>query len=259
MHKRTIYYIFILLFVLSNKAIAQSSKKPQQLFSQANEQLQKGDIRQALTLYHRLEDRRQFSGGLFLNMGLSYVRLDSMGKAKYYFLKAQQFDATQARAQKGLDYVENQFSHQSAVLPELPWQQAIHWISVHIGAALLLGIGLILFNIGLFGYIIPWYFRHSSAVLSSITATIATIGVLVILLSFYINYRGNRYHKAVMVARKAPVTKKPAADAAMVNKAYEGYLFTVDQRKSNHHTGWSYIRMSNGQYGWIASKEIKIL
>jgi hypothetical protein len=192
-------------------------------------------------------------------MGLGYVRLDSLGKAKYYFLRAQQFDATQARAQKGLAYVEDQFSHQSAVLSKLPWQQAIYWMTVHIGAALLLGIGLILFNIGLFGYIIPWYFRRSGAVSASIAATIATIGVLIILLSFYVNYRANRYHTAVMVARKAPVTKKPATDAAMVNKAYEGYLFTVVQRKSSDHAGWSYIRMSNGQYGWIPSKEIKVI
>ncbi len=257
MLKRRILLFVCLVFGLNG--YAQEAQKPQLVFDQANQELQDGDIQSALELYHDLEKDNQLSGALFLNMGLSYIRADSMGKAKYYFLKAREFEETRSRAQNGLVYVENRFSHQSAVLPTLPWENALNWLNDRIGAAILLAIGLLLFNLGIFFYIIPWFSTRSFSALSTAAVTVTAVGVLVLMLSFYIDYREERYRQAVMITEETTVRDQPATDAGTVSRAFEGYVFTVDRRESSTETGWSYVRLSNGQYGWIPASEIMTL
>lgn len=258
MYKKTLVFLGTLMFVGSLAATARQ-QNPQRLFDQANQQLQQGNIPQALTIYQQLENQNQVSGALFLNMGLSYIQMDSMGKAKYYFLKARRFDETESRAEDGLAYVETRFSHQSAVLPELPWQRALDWLSNQIGPTTLLGIGLILFNLGITLFVAAWFMSRSSKWWDRSAIGVAAAGCLIILLSFYTNYRQQRYSRAVMITREANVLEQPDSDAAIVNQAFEGYTFTVDHSKSEEQTNWSYIRMSNGLYGWIPTQEIMIL
>lgn len=250
--------LFLFVLVASATTVAQS-QNPQRYFDQANQQLEQGNIRQALATYHQLERQNQVSGALFFNMGLSYTQLDSMGKAKYYFLRSKQFDEIQDRAEAGLEYVESRFSHQSAVLPELPWNTALRWLQTDLGTVPLLGIGLIVFNIGLLGFAWLWWTNHRATWAFRSTVGTAAVGLLVVMLSFYTHYHRQRYSKAVMITREASVRKQPAPDAVLVNEAYEGYTFVVDHSKSRDKPNWSYIRMSNGLYGWIPTKEIMIL
>lgn len=257
MYKKSIL-IVISFLTISFGGIAQQ-QNPQLVFDRANQQLEEGNTQQALTLYHQLETDNKLSGALFMNLGVGYVRLDSMGKAKYYFLKARRFEETEQQAIDALDYVENRFSHQSAVLPELPWQKALNWLGSEVGSATLLGIGLLLFNLGIIGFIGYWFISKSSKIWSrSALATIVT-GGLIILISFYVNYRHQRYSKAVMITQQANVLEQPQPQATIINQSFEGYTFTVDHQKSNGQNNWSYIRMSNGLYGWIPTKEIMIL
>lgn len=255
---KSILISLLLAFVVPGATLAQQ-ENPQRYFDQANEQLQEGNIRQALATYRQLENQNHVSGALFINMGLSYTQLDSMGKAKYYFLKARRFDETRDRAGAGLEYVESRFSHQSAVLPELPWQTALNWLSNEFGSAFLLAIGLILFNLGILLFISTWFTRYSSRWWTRSAIATAGVGTVIILLSFFTNYRQQRYSKAVMITREASVREQPGPDAALVNEAFEGYTFIVDKKKSDGQRNWSYIRMSNGLYGWIPTKEIMIL
>lgn len=129
----------------------------------------------------------------------------------------------------------------------------------NIGVTILLAIGLILINLSITLFILPWFINRFRRAFITSAIVIIIIGILAMFSSFYINYRTHRYHKAVMISQKAKVKQKPSAKATIVNKAYEGYIFTVDYRKSGRHKGWSYIQMSNGQYGWIRSNKIMVL
>ncbi len=234
-------------------------QNPQVLFDNANELLQEGKIVQALNGYQQLVEREQFSGALFINMGYAYTQLGKLGKAKYYFLKAKRFDETQEKAVSGLNYVESQLRHQSVVLPTLFWEDALSWLQTTLGPAFLLGIGLILLNAGVFILIGNWFAEKPSSIITKTATGIAAAGILVLLLSFYIDYRQQRYSKAVMVTTAANVVEKPADDAALVNKAYEGYTFVVDHKKSEGHENRMFVEMSNGSQGWIQREEIMIL
>lgn len=234
-------------------------QSPQAVFDQANEQLESGEYHQAISLYKNLESQNTVSGALFLNLGISYQRIDSLGKAKFYFLKASQFEETEDRAEEALEFIESQFSRQSAVLPQLPWDVATNWLQHNIGATNLLLVGVLLFNIGVLMFISHWFFQRHRKYLRLAGITITAIAVLIVALSFYTHYVSERYSKAVMVTEKVPVLENPQQEASLVSNAFEGYTFTVDHYRSENQPEWSYVRMSNGLYGWIPNSEILIL
>jgi len=258
MHRKVIYMVLVFMVSLPLYGYAQETN-PQTVFDQANKQLKDGNIHQSLELYRSIEGEGQISGALFLNMALNYMRLDSAGMAKYYFLKAGEYEETASAAAKGLQFVENQFSHQSVILPALPWERALNWLGNVLGSATLLVIALILINVGVFIIIITWFVKKSAYKKRVVAYTIAGLGLALMALSFYVDYRTQRYSKAVMVSTQTNVYTKPKAEASVVNKAFEGYTSTVDHKKTASHDQWRYVRMSNGVYGWIPASEIKVL
>ncbi|MCW9705415.1 hypothetical protein [Fodinibius salsisoli] len=255
--KRLFFWIILCVLILPTHGLGQQS--PQATFDQANELLNSGEYERAITHYQQLEKQKQWSGALFLNLGISYQRLDSLGKAKYYYLKASDFEETASKAQQALSYVNSQFSHQSAVLPKLPWDVATTWLQKNIGASTLLAAAIIVLNIGILLFIarwfIPWipsYFRMGSFV-------VIGISLLIMATAFYTQYISDRYREAVMVTEEASIVENPQAETSLVSQAFEGYTFTVDHRRSGRHPNWSYVRMSNGLYGWIPTENILIL
>lgn len=254
-----IWLLLLLIFTNINTTSGWAQVNPQIQFDDANEHLEAGNYQQALAGYKTIQDNGQVSGSLFLNMAISYVQLDSLGKAKYYFLKARQYEETQSRAQDGLQFVETRFSRQSAVLPKLPWERFFDWLGSVIGPTSLLGIGIILLNMGILVYIAGWFFPVTAKALHRSGIGTAIVAFIVMLCSFYLQYMQSRYSQAVMVQNQAEVLEQPDPDATLISQAYEGYSFTVDHSRSQQQQGWSYVRMSNGLYGWIPNNEIMVL
>lgn len=250
----------LILLATSADLLAQTDEGVQVQFDRANEALEQGDLQQALTIYHFLEQESRISGALFLNMGITYARFDSLGKAKYYLLKASRFDEIEQQAVRNLDFIEDQFSRTPATLPQLPWEKAVDWLRLNIGALNLLLWGILFLNAGAFLFVSSWFILTRFNRWINISGrSLATAGVLVILLSFYVDYVDNRYSEAVMVNSQTSVMEQASADAPVVSQAYEGYSFVIDHYKSNGRLGWSYVRMGNGQYGWIPNEDILIL
>lgn len=239
--------------------IGLGQQSPQAVFDQANKELESNNYQEAISLYQDLENQNNISGALFLNMGICYQRIDSLGKAKYYFLKASNFDETRDRAEEALEYVDSQFSRQSAVLPKLPWDVATDWLQQNVGANNLLLIGIILLNIGVIVFVSHWFLNRYSKHLRISGLVSVCLSVLIIATSFYTYYVNERYSPAVMVTQKVSVLERPEQEASLVSRAYEGYTFTVDHYRSESQAGWSYVRMSNGLYGWIPDSEILII
>lgn len=231
----------------------------QATFDEANEYLESGNYQQALTLYQKLESQNTVSGALYLNMGISYQHIDSLGKAKYYFLKAAKFEETEKQARQALEFVNSQFSRQSAVLPKLPWDVATEWMLENVGAKTLIVIGIILLNVGVLIFIGHWFLQLTPRILRIGGLSTIAISFLIMASGFYTQYVDNRYSEAVMVTDKISVLEQPSEEAPVVSRAYEGYTFTVDHYRSAEQQNWSYVRMSNGLYGWIPNSEILIL
>src|SRR5699024_7208219 len=210
------YILLIILVGTHSSPDGYAQQNPQAMFDKANTLLNSRQHVQAIQQYHKLENQQHFSGALFLNMGIAYQRTDSLGKAKYYYLKSATFEETEAQARQALEYINTQFSHQSAVLPKLPWETAIDWLNDHIGAQALLGAGLVAFNIGIIIFITCWFYTRLPKLVKSLSYTFIGLAMLVIATAFYTQYTANRYSMAVMVTEEAPVTETPQKSASLV-------------------------------------------
>ncbi|MDR9415836.1 MAG: GW dipeptide domain-containing protein [Gracilimonas sp.] len=247
--------LFLLTF--SHQLLAQQS--PQVIFDQANELLESGDLIGAMEQYRNIESEGQVSGALYVNMGIAAVQLDSMGIAKYYFLKAKNFKTTQEKAENALEYVNSQFSRRSAILPKLPWDRAIDWINNVPGAAGIFVIGFLLTLSGLVLLYACWFGSFEFQNISSYIITLIITGSAFGILAFYADYVDQRYDHAIMINNSNRVYQNADRNAALVSIAYEGYDLTVDHWKSNEEENWLYVRLGNGQYGWIPENGVKVL
>jgi len=239
-------YLFILLFFLPSLLFAQQAR-----FDMANDLLDDQQYRDALKLYHEIDEMGYESGALWLNMGYSYSRLDSLGKAKFYLLRSAQYPETESLANEYLVYVNEQFSRRSAVLPQLPWIRFFYSLEEQIGVRGLFFTALFFLNIAAALIIASWFFRNRALLLKRSGLGTLIIAGVVFGAALYANHLNERYGTGVMVDRQGQVFEQADPESAPVSTAYEGYQLQVDYYRSDEADGWYYVRLQNGQYGWI--------
>lgn len=251
-------FLLITLFIFSGIGI-QAQQSPQAIFDEANTLFENGELPEAMGLYKSIESSGQVSGALYLNMGITAVQIDSMGLAKYYFLKALDFETTQEQAETAIDYVNSQFSRQSAKLPKLPWDRAVQWINDVLTASGLFFIGFLVTLSGLALLYLGWLEKLSlNKTFNAILALLIT-GSALAGLAFYADYVNQRYDEAVLITNSMRILQSPNTEATLESIAYEGYDITIDHWQSEKHPEWLYIRLGNGQYGWMKNEGLKIL
>lgn len=228
----------------------------QPLFDSANSLLSEGRYQDAIERYQSIAEDGYESGALWQNMGVAYTRLDSLGKAKYYFLKAEQFNETEQQAEQALQYINNQFPRQSAVLPELPWIRFINFLSTNVGLQAIALTALILLYIGIAMKIGGWFKPSYKATFNYISYGSIGLSAILFICSMIIQYQESRYSTGVMVDREASVHQQPVENSSVISSAYEGYTMQVDKAESEEEPNWKYVRLENGMYGWIESEHI---
>lgn len=249
---------FSLLFAVVFSWFAPLSMAQQSQFDEANTLLENSEYAEAITIYKSIEKDGYISGALWLNMGISYVYLDSLGMGKYYFLKAESFPETQEQASQALGYVHNRFSRQSAVLPELPWMRFLHTIERSVGLSMLMTIMFVFLYIGTMAIIGSWFRVDLRKPLRFSGYVALGFSAIFLLLSSIINYQQSRYGTGVMVERESIVYQNPNEQSATVSTAYEGYTMRVDFVEGEDAEGWRYVRLENGMYGWVKNESLKV-
>lgn len=253
------FVYLILLSILLYSPVLKAQESAQLVFDEANTLLQEGDYPEAMDRYRTIHASDQVSGALFLNMGIAATQLDSMGLAKYYFLKAAEFPTTVDQATLGLEYVDSQFSRQSAQLPKLPWDRAIDTLKVGVGSDGVFIIGFVFIVLAMILVLMKWFGMANFKKYRTILALVFSTGVLIVILAFYVDYVDNRYSEAVIVSIEKQVKSGASETSDLVSLAYEGYTVTIDNTASMSHDGWYYIRLGNGQFGWISRSGTRIL
>lgn len=263
MNKR-LAYISSILFLLSIIHLNVNAQNSIQVnFDEANKLLENNDAFNALKAYKSIENTGYESPELYLNMAISATQIDSLGLAKFYFLKIinnyPNNTEVANKAEEGLSYLESKFSRKSAILPKLPWNKAIDWIIKKPTPAGIFWFGYIALFIVCVLIITSWFKILNFKGLNKISIILAVISILSIALAYYASYTDLRYNDAVVINTETKVLQQPTESSAMESFAYEGYTLTIDNKMSINNNDWLYVRLSNGQAGWIKKEEIKIL
>ena len=247
-----ILYSLLWLF-MGTAAFAQQSR-----FDEANNLLEENQYREAITLYKSIADDGYRSGALWLNLGVAYSQLDSLGVAKFYLLKAETYSETRVLAREGLEFVNDRFSRQSAVLPPLPWDRFFEYLANRFGLMMITLTAVFILYIGVALIIGSWFRKDFRKLLRKTGAAAIGLSAVLFIFALIINYQQNRYGTGVMIERQASVFQQPSEESAVVSIAYEGYTMRVDFSESNGVENWKYVRLENGMFGWVNENSLMI-
>jgi hypothetical protein len=247
----------ILIFFFSGWIVTAAGQQAR--FDDANSLLEESSYREAIDVYKSIADDGYHSGALWLNMGIAYSYLDSLGVAKYYLMKAEKYSETRELAAGALDYVDNRFSRRSAVLPPLPWDRFLESLSEKIGTKGLIFIALFFLYLGVALMIGSWFRYDLHKFLRYSGYSVLGISAIFFMFSLIFNYQDNRFGTGVMVERQGQVFQQPEEESSVVSTAFEGYTMRVDFKRSEDFPDWKYVRLENGMYGWIKEDGLMVL
>jgi len=258
----TLIILLATVFTLGSHGIL-AQETAQVEFDKANILMEKGDYYNALKAYHLIEAQGFRSSFLYLNMGISAAQIDSLGLAKYYFLKTIKHfpNDTEAKveAERALLFVNSQFSRQSATLPKLPWDKALDWLKEVPTAYGVFWFGYLMGIIACLLLAGKWFSIITFKKLNQVTVIFAISAVLIVTLAYYVSYIEMRFNDAVVINTETKVLQQPTETGTTESFAFEGYTLTIDYKLSKENPDWYYVRLSNGQLGWIKKTEVKPL
>lgn len=249
-------FIFMALIFTGLTAVCQAQ---QARFDEATELLEENSFREAIGRYQAIAGEGHESGALWLNMGIAYTRLDSLGMAKYYFLKAAQFEETKQDANEAITYVNERFNRRSAVLPALPWDRFFEILGESMGTNTLLVLGFLCLYAGVTATLYGWLGNRQTRFLNYLSTIFFALSVIVFFCGFYVDYIDSRYSTGVLIDREISVYENPQPEATVVSAAYEGYTMRVDHNRSSETQEWYYVRLQNGMYGWVQREALLIV
>ncbi len=194
-------------------------------------------------------------------MGVSYLYLDSLGKASYYFHKSKAFRETADQGREGIDSIERLMRTRGTFIPQLPWYAFFDWFYFRMNHLTWIVLGLILLNGGVLMVLAGWLYWSSRRLAFSGMA-MSIFGIILIIASISITIWADGYRQGIIMANAIAIQPEPdfVVDEDMSpDLAYEAYTVTLDQRLSKVHAGWVHIRLRNGVTGWVPESAVRIL
>ncbi len=236
-------------------------ERPQALFNRGNFMMEEQNYAEALDVFRQIEKQGHASGPLFYNMGISYLYLDSLGKASFYFHRSIPYRETTHLGQEGIAVVEQLMRTRGTFIPQLPWYAFFDWFFFYMNHLTWIIWGLVLLNAGVLVLVAGWLYRPDRRI--AITGmTVAVAGIILVIAGVSISIWANGYRQGVVVVNTVPIQPQPdlIVDEDMApDLAYEAYTVTLDQRKSIVHENWVHIRLRNGVSGWIPESTVRLL
>ena len=232
---------------------------PQQEFNRAAYLISEENYEEAFEVYRGIEESEYLSGALFLNMGITLIHADSLGLAKYYFMRAGEFNETRSRALEGLDYVNTEIERRHGSIPILFSSWWRDWIQFEIGIWNLLIGAIIVFNLAALIIAVGWFKPTISFWMKITGIPLMVISLLAMAMAIWLDWHSGDYVRGVIIQQEVTLMAEPTETAEEVENAYEGFTVTHNRPKSMNHQGWAHITLSNGVSGWVPSSGLRTL
>ncbi len=245
---------FIILLLFFSTGLQAQLEIP---FDSATAAYNSGDYEKAISYYQEILDKGKHSAALYYNLGNSYYKLNRIAPSIYYYEKALLLDPTDKEIQNNLAYAQQMTLDDIIPLPETTISKLYKSItaSLSFDGWSFLAVGFVI--IFVLSYIAFYYLRYSThkrlAFITSICAVIlAAISTLIALLE----YKDFMTHQpAIVFSEEIGVRTEPNNQSTESFVLHEGTKVNVLEGYGD----WKKIELSDGQTGWIPSKEIRIL
>ena len=243
--------VLLLMALPFSSILGNDDFNPQSEFNRGNFQLEERNFDEALSIYSEILESGFESGPLYLNIGLAHTYLEEFGHARFYFMKAAEFNQTSQQGTDGITYIDEILLQRHTPIPVLATFKLQQWLFTQTNPNSFYLWALILFNIaGLF--LALSFFKENIKRLSVYTAVILLVGSIG--LAFTGNFISRHYEfvdLGIVVQHNARVYESADLSGDPVFQLYQGYTFLIDRRNSTNDDQGAFVLMSNGIEGWI--------
>lgn len=258
----TTFLLVFLWITLSFPGLALSNDNgdfhPQSEFNRGNFLFEQQRYDEALITYRGIEEAGFESGPLFLNMAMSYVYIDSLGMAGYYFNKASRFRQTQSQAENGLQHVKAVWSQRHIIIPELSLFRFSRFMHITLGHFKPFLWGFVLLNFAVLFWASTWFLKKYILLFKSAGITFGILAAVSVGTGMYLYMHDGLYEYGIFIENGHSVYEAPDMDTEPVFTVYEGYTFLRNTEESPDGSGWSFVQMSNGIEGWVRNRGFRV-
>ncbi|CAM1334162.1 tetratricopeptide repeat protein [Tenacibaculum aestuariivivum] len=246
--------IVLLLFIISSISLGQTNDE---LFKNANTFYKKGNYKEAIKLYEKIESGKNVSSELYYNIGNTYYKLNKVAPAIYNYEKALQLNPLNEDARNNLIIAKRLTLDRIEELPLTILQKInknfLQKLSYTNWAILVIIFSFLASILFLFYYFSDAPNKKRLFFITSIVTFLVVIISLCITFSQYNQSKSNI--EAIIFSGQSIVKNAPTSDADEIFILHEGtkvkILDTVDT--------WYKIKLNDGKTGWMLAENLKQL
>lgn len=246
--------LFLSCLLMVGWSIGMLAANPQQAMQQANELYRQDNFAEAAQAYTDLWEQGFRSKALAYNLGNTYFRLDSLGKAVLFYERALRISPNDRAVKENLELLRSRIAEEEDELPVIGLIRVWRALQNGISANAWTWLGLILVWGGITGFVF-WQIGTLRKVRKRgflIGLGLLILSVLPFSLAWSRNYDETQKITVVVMANEVPLRTAASEGSESIIDLYLGTKATVTDSIGN----WREILLSNGYQGWIPSDQI---
>lgn len=244
-------FLFMLLSMASLSVQALENKV---LYLNAQNAYKNQDFTAAISAYKQILANNVVAPELFYNLGNSYYKVDSIGRAIQYYEKARKLIGDDDDLMHNLKFAHNRTVDKIEPIPEFvvtsTWKNIVNfktadtWANYMVINFVLVFVSLIIFQLAKQSALKKVFFSFSIA-LMGLTAMFYTLAKSK-------TNADNSVSQGVVIVASSSVKSAPQNSSTDLFLIHEGTVFRIIENQ----TDWCKIRLDNGSLGWIQKSAV---
>jgi tetratricopeptide (TPR) repeat protein len=242
----------LILFVISGAPI--SAQSPQAMLKDAQVATRKNDGKRAIEIYEKLHAQGYSSAAMYHNLGSLYFKAGQKGAAVLAYERALALAPADAQTLENLALVRESLEDQidQSLTPNLGTrllnpQWTLGRNSLAFGAAFLLWLGL-----GCLFLPRVWSKIPAQKWMPGVAWAALGLSLVLFAAASLAFYQTEKRPAAVVMSAETPLHLAPEKISKEVRKVHEGLKLSILDQIGN----WYRVRLSNGDEGWVMSKDL---
>ena len=227
------------------------------LFNNGTESYNQGDYNKAIEHYLKILENGEHSAELYYNLGNSYYKLNQIAPSIYYYEKALLLKPNDPEIENNLGYAQNMTLDAIETMPETGLSKIYSTVVSVLSFDQWGYTAVILMMLFVILYIAFYYLKYAThkriAFITGMLCLFLAITAAIIAFMSYGDFKADQ--PAIIFSDEVIIKSEPNARSQEVFRLHEGTKIHVLEEFND----WKKIRIVDGQTGWLASENIKLL
>lgn len=227
------------------------------LFNNGTEAYNQGDYNKAIEHYLKILENGEHSAELYYNLGNSYYKLNQIAPSIYYYEKALLLKPNDPEIENNLGYAQNMTLDAIETMPETGLSKIYSTVVSVLSFDQWGYTAVILMMLFVILYIAFYYLKYATqkriAFITGMLCLFLAITAAIIAFMAYGDFKADQ--PAIVFSDEVIIKSEPNTRSQEVFRLHEGTKIYVLEELND----WKKIRIVDGQTGWLASENIKLL